>query len=259
MQFCTLSLVGMAPSYSNPILLPHLLIVVIIISVATPASAQSTAGFLSIDIGSAETTNYTDTATGILWTPDLGLWPDIADWSTTYTSLAPPPSSSSSDVSQAKHYQSFRYFKPPGEPARSPSPAKFCYSLPAQANKYYLIRVSFWCSSNLASALTRVPGVLSFYILIDTYVGPQINISLPQTFAVVEEFYVQALDRSMSVNLCFSTESGVSDAPFVNTIELRPLTGTLNAIKVLDSSMSALRALVRYNLGAADNSPPILR
>ena len=211
-------------------------------------------GFLSIDVGSTETANYTDPTTGIVWTPDTILWPEITHWSTTST-----PGTPLSQLANQKQYQSFRYFKPPRELAGSPSPSKFCYSLPAQANKYYLIRVFLWCGTNLASASTRVPGVLSFHIIIDSYVGPRIDILLPQTNAYVEEYYVQALDGSKSVNLCFSAESDVSDAPFVNSIELRPLVDKLNAIKVLNSSNSALRAMSRYDLGAADNSPPIIR
>ena len=252
----------MAPSYSLSLLIVVIVVIVIvIIGVATPASTQSTAGFLSIDIGSGETTNYTETTTGMIWTPDLNLWPDIGDWSTTYTSLAPPPSAASSDHSRAEHYQSFRYFKPSSSESqsRAPRPAKFCYSLPAQSNKYYLIRVSFWCSTNLASASTHVGGALSFYIIIDSYVGPRIDILLPQTSAYVEEYYVQALDGSTSVSLCFSAESKVSDAPFVNSIELRPLVDTLTAITVLKSSNSALRGPIRLDLGATNNSPPIIR
>ena len=238
---------------------PHspliLLLLLIVACVTDPrVSAQSPPGFLSIDVGSTETANYTDPTTGIVWTPDTILWPQIVEWST--TSILGPPSD---DFADQKQYQSFRYFKPPQKSTGIPSPTKFCYSLPAQANKYYLIRVSFWSSTNLASASTRVPGVLSFYIIIDSYVGPQINVSLPQTFAFVEEYYVQALNGSTSVSLCFSAESKVSDAPFVNSIELRPLVDTLTAITVLKSSNSALRGPIRLDLGATNNSPPIIR
>ena len=240
----------MAPLYS-PLILLHLIVFGL---AAWLASGQSPPGFLSIDVGSTETSNYTDPTTGIVWTPDTILWLQIAEWST--TSILGPPSD---DFADQKQYQSFRYFKPPQKSTGIPSPTKFCYSLPAQSNKYYLIRVSFWCSTNLASASTRVGGALSFYIIIDSYVGPRIDILLPQTSAYVEEYYVQALEGSTSVNLCFSAESEVSDAPFVNSIELRPLVDTLSAIKVLKSSNSALRGPIRYDLGAADNSPPIIR
>ena len=233
-----------------------LILLFLIVSSFAPwlASGESPPGFLSIDVGSTETSNYTDPTTGIVWTPDTILWPQIAEWST--TSILGPPSDNSADQ---KQYQSFRYFKPPQKSTGIPSPTKFCYSLPAQANKYYLIRVSFWCSTNLTSASTRVGGALSFYIIIDSYVGPRIDILLPQTSAYVEEYYVQALNGSTSVNLCLSGESDVSDAPFVNSIELRPLVDTLSAIKVLKSSNSALRGPIRYDLGAADKSPPIIR
>ena len=233
---------------------PLLLLLIVASVTSPPVSAISPPEFLSIDVGTTETANYTDPTTGIVWTPDTILWPQLADWSTTST-LGPP----SADFADQKQYQSFRYFKPPPALAGSPSPSKLCYSLPAQANKYYLIRVFLWCGTNLASASTRVPGVLSFHIIIDSYVGPQIDVSLPQKNLSVEEFYVQALNGSTSVNLCFSAESDVSDAPFVNSIELRPLVDKLNAIKVLKSSNSALQAIVRYDLGAANNSPPIIR
>ena len=119
-----------------------------------------------------------------------------------------------------------------------------------------MIIVSLWCATNLASAST---SVLSFHIIIDSYVGPQINVSLPQTIAFVEEYYVQALDGSTSVNLCLSAESNVSDAPFINSIELRPLVNKLNGIKVLNNSNSAQQAMARYDLGVVDNNPPISR
>ena len=254
----------MAPSYSLSLLIVVIVVIVIvIIGVATPASTQSTAGFLSIDIGSGETTNYTETTTGMIWTPDLNLWPDIGDWSTTYTSLAPPPSAASSDHSRAEHYQSFRYFKPSSSESqsRAPRPAKFCYSLPAQPGKHYLVRATFWSGASLASASTRVSGLLGFYVMIDTYVAPRINISLPQTSEYVEEYFVKALDgaSSSSVKVCLSAESDVSDAPFINALELRPLADTPKSVLVLDASNSALRTMARYDFGASVGSAPIIR
>ena len=65
---------------------PLILLLLTVSSFATwLASAQSPPGFLSIDVGSAETANYTDPTTGIVWTPDTILWPQIANWSTTST------------------------------------------------------------------------------------------------------------------------------------------------------------------------------
>ena len=64
-----------------------LILLFLIVSSFAPwlASGQSPPGFLSIDVGSAETANYTDPTTGIVWTPDTILWPQIR-------SGRPPPS-----------------------------------------------------------------------------------------------------------------------------------------------------------------------
>jgi hypothetical protein len=154
------------------------MVIVMMMTMMAGVWAQS-AGFLSIDVGSAATQNYTDAATGIVWTPDVLLWPELAEWSTTFTvgPIAP-------EFLDQIQYQSFRFFNSTN-PNPNPNPSKFCYSLPAHAGKYYLLRVTFWCGSKLATAPN---SLASFRVVIDSYVGPQLNFSLPMTAGSVEEY-----------------------------------------------------------------------
>jgi hypothetical protein len=66
---------------------------------------------------------------------------------------------------------------------------------------YDLLRASFWSGSELATASGNLA---SFRIVIDSYVGPQLNFSLPMTVGFFAEYYVKALDGSSSITMCLS-------------------------------------------------------
>ena len=159
-------------------------------------------GFLSIDCGSSELGNYTDSVTGIQWAPDALIWPDIGKWSAIAT--VNPPSS----MTDQKQYSTLRYF--PSNKALNQS--KFCYTLPASPNNYYLIRASFWNGPSLIYA-TRVSGQIRFRVIVDTYEGVEIVINMPQSYPWFEEMYVRAQSGRSSLSVCLSAASDSSDVP----------------------------------------------
>jgi hypothetical protein len=216
---------------------------------------------VSIDCGSPRTTEYTD-AIGIVWTPDAAFAPDIGGWSLT-AEVTPPTADTK--------FRTLRYFPQPVPDGRSSSSSftsasKFCYVLPATSSSsgFYLIRASFWYGTASSATLygTRVKGTISFRMIVDTYAGQQINISLPQSAPVTEEMYVRVQNGSTSISVCFSAadSGGTSDAPFVSALELRPLPADLKSVAMLNNTGTALRRAARADFGAdPNNAPAVIR
>ena len=210
-------------------------------------------GFLSIDCGSSQTTNYTD-ALGIEWAPDNAIWPEISGWSLTST-VTPPVG----DTTGGDKYKTLRYF--PSADASTLKQSKFCYTLPATGDAYYLIRATFWYGTSATTTLydTRVPGSISFRVMVDTYTGTWITIALPQSSPLTEEMYIRAQSGSSSVSVCFSAASEDSDAPFVSALELRPLPSKMTSVAMINDTNTALRTAARDDFGASPDAPPIIR
>ena len=212
-------------------------------------------GFLSIDCGSLATAKYVNPSTAIQWQPDAVLWPEIGNWSATARVGSP---ASTADQTQ---YATLRYF-PTTTSSSSSSKAlnqsKFCYTLPATAGNYYLIRASFWLGQKLLYP-TRVSGQITFRVIVDSYEGVEIVINVPQSNPWFEEMYIPAQSGRSSVSVCLSTASNSSDAPFINSLELRPLPSTMKPVEMMKNTNYALRTVWREDSGALSAGPPILR
>jgi hypothetical protein len=168
----------------------------------------------------------------------------------------------------AEKFRTLRYFPQPVPNSTNSSSftsaSKFCYVLPAISNtSYYLIRASFWYGTAATTTLynTREPGIISFRMIVDTYAGAQINVSLPQSAPLTEEMYVRVQNGSTSVSVCFSAadSGGTSDAPFVSALELRPLPGNLTSVEMVNQTGTALRRAERADFGADPNAPAVIR
>ena len=205
---------------------------------------------MSIDCGSSQTQSYPD-ALGITWTPDAIRWPEIDGFSKTSQDI---PSTTSLSRGQTQ-YRSMRYF----QPEKAMNASKFCYSLQATGGSYYLVRAAFWSGGSTRLPYnTRTNDAVAFQLIVDTYEGQKIVISLPQSDVWIEEMYVRA--QSSSVMVCLSAASDTSDAPFINSLELRPLGNeTLGVVSMVKSTNTALRLVDRQDFGAPDTSPAVLR
>ena len=117
-------------------------------------------GFLSIDCGLSDTTNYTDPSTQIQWASDAARWPDIGNWSA--TAVVSPPTS----MADQKQYTTLRYF--PRNKALNQS--KFCNNLPAIGGNYYLICATFWLGLTTLYK-THDSAQIRFRVIVDTYKG----------------------------------------------------------------------------------------
>ena len=205
-------------------------------------------GFLSIDCGSPDATNYTDPSTQIQWKSDAARWPDIGNWSA--SAVVSPPAS----MADQKQYTTLRYF--PQNKVLNHS--KFCYNLPATAGSYYLIRATFWLGLSPLYE-TRASGQIRFHMIVDTYEGVEIVINIPQSYPWFEEMYVRAQSGRSSLSMCLSASSDSSDIPFINSLEVRPLPSTLTPVKMVSSTNFALRTVDRKDFGSVSADPPILR
>ena len=202
-----------------------------------------------MDCGSSANSNYTNSLTGpdIIWTPDTSLWPDIGKWSVSFYNMSLP-----TNMTDETQYSTLRYF--PTNKALNQS--KFCYSLPAIAGNYYLIRASFWYSP-LSAIYEYKYDQIRFHVIVDNYEGVEIVIGIPQTYPWFEEMYIRA--QSSFVSVCLSAASDRSDTPFINSLELRPLKSTMNPVEMINNTNQAMRTVFREDSGTLSNDPPILR
>jgi hypothetical protein len=97
-------------------------------------------------------------------------------------------------------------------------------------------------------------------MIVDTYAGVQINITLPQSSPLTEEMYVRVQNGSTSISVCFSAATSDSDAPFISALELRPLPATLTSVAMVSKTNTALRrvseqisALLQMRLRSSGN------
>ena len=207
-------------------------------------------GFLSIDCGSAAASNYTNPSTTIQWQPDAMIWPEIGNWSAT-ASVSPPES-----MAEQTQYGTLRYF--PTQQHKALNHSKFCYTLPAIAGNYYLIRASFWMGPKELYP-TRVSWQIRFRVIVDTYEGVEVIINFPQSNPWFEEMYVRAQSGKSSLSVCLSAASDSSDIPFINSLEVRPLLQTMTSVEMMSTTNFALRTVDRRDFGTLSNIPPIIR
>ena len=211
-------------------------------------------GFLSIDCGSSDKSTYSNslTGTGVIWTPDTTLWPDIGKWSVSFYNMSLP-----TNMTDEKQYSTLRYFPTTSSSSKALNHSKFCYTLPAIAHNYYLIRASFWYGLASTRYETRVNDQISFHVIVDNYEGVEIVIGIPQTYPWFEEMYIRA--QTSVVSVCLSAASDSSDAPFINSLELRPLNSTMLSVAMINNTNQAMRTVFREDSGTLSNDPPILR
>ena len=204
---------------------------------------------MSIDCGSSNTKSYPD-ALGITWTPDSISLPEIDGFSKTIQAI---PVTTSLSRGQTP-YGSMRYF----QSGNAMNTNKFCYSLQATGGSYYLVRATFWSGGTRLPYDTRKTNAVSFQIIVDTYEGQEIVISLPQSDVWIEEMYIRA--QGSSVMVCLSAASNTRDAPFINSLELRPLSNNgLGLVSMVKSTNTAVRLVDRQNFGEQTTSAAVVR
>lgn len=177
-------------------------------------------GFLSIDCGGSA--NYTDEL-GLLWTSDAG-FPFGAT-----ASISVP------SEEKRTRYSTLRYF-----PADS---SKYCYTLNVTTRTRYLIRATF-----LYGNFDRSNVFPEF----DVYVGAShwsTIVIYDETKVVTKEMVVLALSPTISVCLSNAT----TGQPFISTLELRQLNGSLYYTAYEADSFLSLSA--RINFGAPTTDP----
>ena len=162
------------------------------------------------------------------------------------------------NMTDEKQYSTLRYFPTTSSSSKALNHSKFCYTLPAIAGNYYLIRASFWMGPKELYP-TRVSWQIRFRVIVDTYEGVEVIINFPQSNPWFEEMYIPAQSGRSSVSVCLSAASDSSDMPFINSLELRPLPSTMKPVEMIKNTNYALRTVWREDSGAYSDVPPILR
>ncbi|GAB4840533.1 hypothetical protein Ancab_021302 [Ancistrocladus abbreviatus] len=172
--------------------------------------------FISIDCGGLS--NYTDQDTGLAWISDTGIMRQ---------GQGVQVENANGGLQQYRRRRDF--------PADD---KKYCYSLPTQERRRYIVRATFFYGSTE-----------------NTTTNPKFQLYLDSTkwatFTVVdvsriyrEEMIIRAPSDSVDVCLCCAT----TGAPFISTLELRPLNLSIYATDFEDDFY--LKVAARINFGA---------
>ncbi|WVZ67209.1 hypothetical protein U9M48_016321 [Paspalum notatum var. saurae] len=188
------------------------------------SDAQVAPGFLSIDCGGSA--NYTDDL-GLQWTGDAGWFPFGES-----AAISVPPSDKEK---RAQYYSTVRYF-----PASSSATNKHCYTLPVRTRTRYLVRATF-----LYGNFDRSNVFPEF----DLYLGASrwsTIVIYDDAKVVTREAVVLAADPAGLLSVCLS--NATTGQPFISTLELRQLNGSLYYTD--DEARAFLSLSARINFGA---------
>ncbi|GAA0167029.1 hypothetical protein LIER_22055 [Lithospermum erythrorhizon] len=190
----------------------------VLLSEAT-IDAQDTSGFISIDCGTPEDTNYNDTRTGINYISDEGLinTGEIYPISPDYTS----------NTLSEKPYLTVRSF---------PEGKRNCYILKPASGKSnkYLIRATFLYGNY--DGQNKLPQ-FDLHLGVDYWYT--VNITQASLYDQPEIVHVPPSD---TIYICLvNTGKGT---PFISSLELRPLNNTM-----YPSDSGSLSLFVRFDMG----------
>ncbi|KAJ4836726.1 hypothetical protein Tsubulata_024012 [Turnera subulata] len=172
--------------------------------------------FISIDCGS--TTNYTDPRTGLAWISDNG----IMNYGKSIELENPD--------GNWMQYRTRREFPIDTK--------KYCYSLGTQERRRYLVRATFQYGS-----LENEAAYPKFDLYLDATKWSTVTV-LDATRVYVKEMIIRAPSNSVDVCICCAT----TGAPFLSTLELRPLNLSMYATDFEDNFF--LEVAARVNFGA---------
>lgn len=197
-------------------------ILLVFLALAPSALCQVTE-FVSIDCGGSS--NYTDPTTGLAWIPDTGLM------SYGQSSKVQNPNVSS------VQYSTRRDFPIDGQ--------KYCYTLRTEERRRYIVRTTFLYGNPDTGATFP-----KFDLYLDTTKWTTVTI-FDAARVYVKEMIIRAPSELVDVCLCCAT----TGAPFISTLELRPLNLSIYATNFEDKFF--LEVAARVNFGAL--TPEALR
>ncbi|OEL36844.1 putative LRR receptor-like serine/threonine-protein kinase [Dichanthelium oligosanthes] len=191
------------------------------------ATVAQMPGFVSIDCGGSA--NYTDEL-GLLWTGDAGWFP----FGETATISVPSE--------KRTQYSTVRYFPAASPTAAAATSSKHCYTLPVRTRTRYLVRATFlygnFDSSNVFPEFDLYLGA-SRWSTIVIYDDAKV---------VTREAVVLAAAPSLSVCLSNAT----TGQPFISTLELRQLNGSLYYTDYEADAFLGLSARINFGAPTAD-------
>ncbi|RLN21862.1 hypothetical protein C2845_PM07G35600 [Panicum miliaceum] len=203
-----------------------LLLAALLVFFSAAGAAAQMPGFVSIDCGGSA--NYTDEL-GLVWTGDAGWFP----FGETATIAVPSE--------KRTQYSTVRYF--PAASSTTSSTTKHCYTLPVRPRTRYLVRATFlygnFDSSNVFPEFDLYLGA-SRWSTIVIYDDAKV---------VTREAVVLAAAPALSVCLSNAT----TGQPFISTLELRQLNGSLYYTDYEADAFLGLSA--RINFGAPTAEP----
>ncbi|MCO5586668.1 hypothetical protein L7F22_040610 [Adiantum nelumboides] len=189
------------------------------------------AGFLSIDCGSDSASTDID---GIEWVPDTNL-----------INVGTPRSVSGGSNSLLATMRLF-----------DGNQSKYCYSLTnsaVEAGAFFLIRIGIWAGVTPPYApKDAADRLIKFKMIVDANEWLDVSIPYGTTDWWSFDMYTRAQRPSIDVCLARSTPDG--DAPFLSTLELRPLPSTITAAPTMNSLNVILVCLGHADYGVPADS-----
>ncbi|GLJ21475.1 hypothetical protein SUGI_0396410 [Cryptomeria japonica] len=196
-------------------------VIVLILCGSIMSSVAQKPDFVSVDCGGEG--YFTDNITGLQWIPD-GVF--ISSGKIVKLNIL---------NENRRQYQSLRYF-----PADD---KKYCYTLRTIERMRYLVRATF-----LYSNFDNSSAYPKFKLYLDTTSWATITITDPRQL-YVEEMIVRASSSAISVCVLDASTSN----PFISTLELRPLNGSMYATDFEEDFF--LKVTARINFGAGSREP----
>ncbi|WJX92008.1 hypothetical protein P8452_73709 [Trifolium repens] len=198
-----------------------------VLTILVLINAQDQSGFISLDCGLPENSDYTEKSTGITYISD-------AKFIDTDTSV----SKSISPAEMITHQQQLHFVR------SFPSGVRNCYKINVKKDTKYLIRASFYYGNY--DDLNDPPQF-------DLHFGANAwdTVKFPDASRTVmsEIIYTPLLDY---IQPCLvNTGEGI---PFISAIELRTLNNDVYITNSADSAKSVLSLFLRYDLGSITNS-----
>ncbi|KAH7293032.1 hypothetical protein KP509_28G008700 [Ceratopteris richardii] len=188
-------------------------------------------GFLSLGCGRAPEWTYPD-AWGIQWVSDSG----YVSGGTTYNLP-------NDDAYLPR--RTMRLFQG--------NQSKYCYNLSNNAVRLgaaFLLRVYIRPGQTPPYTPKSANGTMVFKLIVDANEWSTVSVAVNETYD--NEAYVRSQGDFISVCLARSTPDG--DAPFINTLELRPLPASFSSVQRMSSTNTILTEVQHYNMAPLEVS-----
>ncbi|KAI5061802.1 hypothetical protein GOP47_0022341, partial [Adiantum capillus-veneris] len=133
--------------------------------------------------------------------------------------------------------------------------SKYCYSLTnslVEAGAFFLVRVGIWGGVTPPYTPKDSDGIFRFKMIVDATEWRNVNATYGSTDRWTFDMYTRA--QRNSIDFCLARITSDGDAPFLSTLELRPLPSTLTATMAMNFTNGIANCLGHNDYGVPADS-----